>query len=81
MSQPRRNGKDARPARPWSEPAGDADADAVENVSSVRPGSSFGNRGDSFIVCGFQRQRSARDGFLSNQLFGEPGFIDLAGVV
>lgn len=55
-------------------------ADVVENVSSVRPGSSFGNRADSFIVRGFQTQLSARDGFLSNQLFGDPGFIDLASV-
>ena len=29
-------------------------ADVIENVSSVRPGSTFGNRGDSFIVRGFQ---------------------------
>jgi iron complex outermembrane receptor protein len=55
-------------------------ADVIENVSSVRPGSSFGNRADSFIVRGFQSFLSARDGFLSNQLFGDPGFIDLASV-
>lgn len=55
-------------------------ADVVENVSSVRPGSTFGNRADSFIVRGFPTQLSARDGFLSNQLFGDPGFIDLASV-
>jgi iron complex outermembrane receptor protein len=55
-------------------------ADVIENVSSVRPGSTFGNRGDSFIVRGFQSQFSARDGFLSNQLFGDQGFIDLANV-
>lgn len=45
-------------------------ADVVENVSSVRPGSTFGNRSDSFIVRGFQSFLSARDGFLFNQLFG-----------
>lgn len=52
----------------------------VENVSSVRPGSTFGNRGDSFIVRGFQSSLFARDGFLSNQVFGDTGFIDLASV-
>ena len=55
-------------------------ADVIENVSSARPGSTFGNRADSFIVRGFQSFLSARDGFLSNQLFGDPGFIDLASV-
>ena len=55
-------------------------ADVIENVSSVRPGSTFGNRGDSFIVRGFRSFLSARDGFLSNQLFGDPGFIDLANI-
>jgi iron complex outermembrane receptor protein len=54
--------------------------DVIQNVSSVRPGSSFGNRADSFIVRGFSSFLSARDGFLSNQLFGDPGFIDLASV-
>lgn len=55
-------------------------ADVIENVSSVRPGSSFGNRGDSFIVRGFQSFLFAQDGVLSNQLFTGTGFIDLAGV-
>jgi iron complex outermembrane receptor protein len=42
-------------------------ADVVQNVSGVRPGSTSGNRSDSFIVRGFQSFQSARDGFLSNQ--------------
>lgn len=55
-------------------------ADVIENVSSVRLGSTFGNRSDGFILRGFQTFLSARDGFVSNQLFGDPGFIDLASV-
>lgn len=55
-------------------------ADVIVNVSSVRPGSTFGNRGDSFIVRGFPSFLLARDGFVSNQLFGDPGFNDLANV-
>ncbi|MFZ5557341.1 MAG: TonB-dependent siderophore receptor [Pseudomonadota bacterium] len=55
-------------------------AEVIQNVSGVRPGSTFGNRSDSFIIRGFQSFQSARDGFISNQLFGEPGFIDLANV-
>ena len=54
--------------------------DVIQNVSSVRPGSSFGNRGDSFIVRGFQTFLSARDGFVANQLFDDTGFIDLANI-
>lgn len=54
--------------------------EVVQNVSGVRPGSTFGNRADSFIVRGFQTSLNARDGFVSNQLFGDPGFIDLANV-
>ncbi|NMG67895.1 TonB-dependent siderophore receptor [Azoarcus indigens] len=55
-------------------------ADVVQNVSSVRPGSTFGNRTDSYIVRGFQSSLVAWDGFISNQLFGNPGFVDMANI-